>query len=54
MDYKTVLEDMVTLVDGAMKNFTPEEWVGLSEEQKVQWCLEFGLKHAHEIRPEEL
>lgn len=45
----TVMEDMVTLCDGVMTQFMPEEWLAMSHEEKVKWCEEFGLEHAHVI-----
>lgn len=46
---RRILEDMVTLCNGVIKNFTPEEWDEMSQEDKMKWCEDFGLEHAHII-----
>lgn len=45
-----ILEDMVTLCDGVIHNFTPEEWDEMSKKDKMKWCEDFGLEHAHIIK----
>lgn len=44
-----ILEDMVTLCDGVLNEFTPDEWNEMSQKDKMQWCDNFGLEHAHVI-----
>lgn len=44
-----ILEDMVTLCDGVLNEFTPDEWSKMSQKDKMQWCDNFGLEHAHAI-----
>lgn len=49
---KRILEDMVTLCDGVLSQFTPEQWNELSQNDKMKWCDDFGLEHAHVIKDE--
>lgn len=44
-----VVKDMICLVDGAMKNYLPEEWQDLTFEEKRAWCIAYGLEHARVI-----
>lgn len=44
-----ILEDMATLCDGVLNEYTPEEWNEMSQKDKMQWCDNFGLEHAHAI-----
>lgn len=49
-----ILEDMVALCEGVLKNFDYEEWSWMTEEEKKIWCENFGLEHAHVIRGDEV
>lgn len=47
-----ILEDMVTLCDGVLNEYTPEEWNDMSQKDKMVWCEQYGLEHAHVIKDE--
>lgn len=53
MDWETVVGDMVTLIDGAMKEFMPDDWFDMDEKEKKRWCADFGMEHAHVIKHDE-
>lgn len=46
-----LLEDMVTLCDGVIKEFCgySVEWEKMSEEDKKRWCSKFASEHARPI-----